>query len=155
LLIGSLEAIELDAESITRRFEQPMVSDALREVGVASPAALLATWVGGTEVLERYAGGAPSVTDDRPRIEYSGWVRSNEITRVLPELLAFRTEPPLINGSSVLSADISAERENLMRFYTAGLDAYRGDRETWAQDIGEVLRRDRDNPYYRWAVGER
>lgn len=115
---------------------------ALNEVGVTSPAALLATWVTGTEGLERYADGALPVTDDHPRIEYSGWVRPNEIIRVLPELLALKTEPPLIDSDAVLRADIATQRENLMTFYAAGIDAYKGDRQAWAHDIEEVLRQD-------------
>ena len=92
--------------------------------------------------------------DDRPRIEYSSWVRQNEITHVLPELLALRTEPPLIDSSGTSSTDISAERENLMAFYAAGIAAYNGDRQAWASNISQTLRQDGDNPYYRWAVSK-
>jgi spermidine synthase len=154
LLVGSLAPIELDMNRINRRFNRPLVSDALKEVGIASPAALLATWVTGREGLENYAGTALPVTDDRPRIEYSSWVRQNEITHVLPELLALRTEPPLIDSSGTSSTDISAERENLMAFYAAGIAAYNGDRQAWASNISQTLRQDGDNPYYRWAVSK-
>ena len=41
LLIGSFEPIELDVPRIAARFDQPEVAAALREVGIASPAALL------------------------------------------------------------------------------------------------------------------
>ena len=34
-----------------------------------------------------------------------------------------------------------------------GRDAYRGDRDAWQDDIGNVMRVDADNPYYRWFVG--
>jgi spermidine synthase len=152
LLIGSLSPVDLNVNRISQRFNQPLVSDALKEVGIASPAALLATWVTGREGLESYAGTALPVTDDRPRIEYSSWAHQDEITRVLPELLALRTEPLLIDSSGASSADISAERENLMAFYAAGIDAYNGDRQAWARDISQTLRQDPDNPYYRWAV---
>jgi spermidine synthase len=152
LLIGSLSPIDLNVNRIGQRFNQPLVNDALKEVGIASPAALLATWVTGREGLESYAGTALPVTDDRPRIEYSSWVHQDEITRVLPELLALRTEPLLIDSSGASSADISAERENLMAFYAAGIDAYNGNRQAWARNISQTLRQDPDNPYYRWAV---
>jgi hypothetical protein len=79
----------------------------MKEVGIASPAALLATWVTGRDGLERYAAEALPVTDDRPRIEYATWLRPNEITRVLPEVLSFRTEPPLMNAGSVFSSAVS------------------------------------------------
>lgn len=155
LLIGSLTPMELNVDTISQRFEQPSVNAALKEVGIASPAALLATWVTGREGLEQYAEGAPPVTDNRPRIEYSSWVRPDEISRVLPELLALRTEPLLVGSSFTLSSAISIERENLMTFYSAGLDAYKGDRQAWAHDIGDVLKKDPVNPYYRWSVGEK
>jgi spermidine synthase len=155
LLIGSLAPMELNVDNISQNFEQPSVKAALEEVGISSPAALLATWVTGREGLEHYADGAPPVTDNRPRIEYSSWVRPDEISRVLPELLALRTEPPLIGGNFVLSSSLSIERENLMTFYSAGLDAYKGDRQAWAHDIGDVLKKDPTNPYYRWSVGEK
>src|SRR5262249_49365517 len=45
LLVGSAEPIELDMSRIAACFDQPKVAAALREVGIASPAALLATWV--------------------------------------------------------------------------------------------------------------
>jgi spermidine synthase len=154
LLIGSFSPIELNMSRINQRFSQPLVGDALKEVGIASPAALLATWVMGREGLESYAGTALPVTDDRPRIEYSSWVRQNEITHVLPELLALRTEPPLSDSSGTSSSAISAERENLMAFYAAGIAAYNGDRQAWARNISQTLRQDSDNPYYRWAVSQ-
>jgi len=67
LLVGSAEPIELDVSRIAACFDQPKVAAALREVGIASPAALLATWVTDRAELERYADGAPAVTDDRIR----------------------------------------------------------------------------------------
>jgi spermidine synthase len=152
LLIGSLSPIELDMNRVKEHFNQPLVSEALKEVGIASPAALLATWVTGREGLERYAGAAPPVTDDRPRIEYSSWPHQDEITRVLPEFLALQSEPLVIDGTGTSQMDISAERENLMAFYAAGIAAYNGDRQTWAHSISRALQYDPDNPYYNWIV---
>ncbi len=152
LLIGSLSPIELDMNRVNERFNQPLVSEALKEVGIASSAALLATWVTGREGLERYAGTALPVTDDRPRIEYSSWPHQDEIVRVLPELLALRSEPSVIDGTGTSLTDISVERENLMAFYAAGIAAYNGDRQAWARSISRALQHDPDNPYYNWAV---
>jgi spermidine synthase len=153
LLIGSAEPIELDVQRITARFDQPEMAAALREVGISSPAALLATWVTGRAGLERYAHGAPAVTDDKPRIEYAPWVRPGEFARVLSRLLALHTDPPLRGADQVFTAAVAGERERLLRFYEAGLHAYRGERTLWAQAIARVLREDGDNPYYRWTVG--
>jgi spermidine synthase len=71
LLIGSLSPIELDLNQITARFSQPPVEQTLREVGIDSPAALLATFVTDRTGLLRFAANAPAVTDNHPRIEYA------------------------------------------------------------------------------------
>jgi predicted membrane-bound spermidine synthase len=153
LLVGSLQPTRLDVPRISGRFEQPLISAALAEVGIASPAALLATWVTGREGLERYAGNAQAVTDDRPTIEYATWVRRGEIMRVLPEILALRTDPPLGGTNDAFRAQVEQERRNLLSFYEAALDAYKGDREAWAQDLGAVMEADPGNPYYLWIAG--
>jgi predicted membrane-bound spermidine synthase len=153
LLIGSFEPIELDAPHIAARFDQPEVAAALREVGIASPAALLATWVTDRAGLERYVDGAPPVTDDQPRIEYATWVRQKELARVLPRLLALRTMPPLRGADAAFLAALADERDRLLRFYDAGLYAYNGERELWAREMRRVMREDGRNLYYRWFVG--
>lgn len=151
LLIGSAEPIELDATRIADRFGRPGVSKALGEVGIASPAALLATYVTDRAGLERYAQDTPATTDDRPRIEYAAWVRDDEFSRVLPRVLAAgTTAPPVLNAGAPLIAAISAEGRRLMEFYQAGLDGYAGDRTRWAEAMGRVLTEDGSNPYYSW-----
>jgi spermidine synthase len=150
LLIGSAERIELDATRIAKRIGRPGVSAALKEVGVASPAALLATYVTDRTGLERYAQDALPTTDDRPRIEYAAWLRQGEIYRVLPRVLAMRTDPMIVQGDELLLAAIATERRRLMDFYQAGLDGYAGERERAIQNMGKVLNEDGLNPYYRW-----
>lgn len=152
LLIGSQQPLALDAERIKARFEQPSVANALREIGIASPAALLATWITGRTGLEQYAADAAPVTDDRPRIEYARWLRRGEFARVLPPLLALRSTPPLL-ASAAFRAEVDAERERLLLFYRAGLHAYSGEREAWAQAMTTVLNEDGNNRYYRWFAG--
>jgi spermidine synthase len=153
LLVGSFRPIVLDADRISRRFQQPQVQAALAEVGISSPAALLSTWVTNREGLQQYAAAAAPVTDDRPTIEFSTWVRPAEVARVLPELLALRTPPPLVNATTPFQMSVETEGELLREFYEAGLAAYNGDRELWARSIERVLTEDAGNPYYRWSVG--
>jgi spermidine synthase len=153
LLVGSLTPIELDADRIAARFNQTEVGSALREVGIASPAALMATWVTDREGLERYAGDALPVTDDRPRIEYGSWVVPGEFARSLPQIMAPRTDPPLVGADSEFRAAVDHERTLLLSFYEAGIYAYQGDQGRWQKTMAWVLRRDPDNPYYRWFVG--
>jgi spermidine synthase len=124
LLIGSVEPIQLDATRIAERFGRPGVSAALKEVGIASPAALLATYVTDRAGLERYVQDAPATTDDRPRIEYAAWLRPDEFYRVLPRVLAAgATAPVIANAGEPLMAAIAAEGRCLMELYQAGLDA--------------------------------
>jgi len=39
-----------------------------------------------------------------------------------------------------------------MDFYQAGLDAYAGERELWAEKMVEVIAGSRSNPYYSWFL---
>lgn len=153
LLIGSLQPMQLDVPRIRQRFEQPEVVAALTEVGVDSVEALLATWITDRKGLERFAGDALPVTDDRPRIEYASWVRPREIIRVLPELLTLREPPPLLNAHAAIQTSVGRHWRSLSRFYALSLHAYRGDRQAWARAVDDVAHEDAENPYYRWFIG--
>ncbi|SIO70619.1 spermidine synthase [Burkholderia sp. GAS332] len=154
MLVGSMQPLELDVPRIEARFAQPQVAAALREVGIASPAALLATWITDRAGLAYYAADAQPVTDDQPRIEYATWVHRDAFPTTLAHLLALHTEPPLQGADDTFRAAMENSRSALESFYTAGLDAYKGDRDAWAQDIGNVMRTDPDNAYYRWLIGD-
>jgi spermidine synthase len=153
LLIGSLDPLVLDAPRVSRRFARPEVAAALAEVGIDSPAAMLATWVTDRDGLLRFAGDALPVTDDWPRIEYAPWVRRNEITRVLPELLSLRTPPPLVNADGAFKAAVETEWQSLDHFYSVAFYAYQGNRNAWARGVGQMTPAERANPYYRWFIG--
>jgi spermidine synthase len=154
MLVGSMQPLELDVPRIEARFAQPQVAAALREVGIASPAALLATWITDRAGLAYYAADAQPVTDDQPRIEYATWVREDAFPTTLTHLLALRTAPPLQGADEAFRTAMENSRSALQSFYSAGLDAYKGDRDAWAQDIGAAVRADPDNAYYRWLIGD-
>ncbi|MEG0008394.1 MAG: fused MFS/spermidine synthase [Aeromonas sp.] len=153
LLIGSLDPLVLDVPRVSRRFARPEIAAALAEVGIDSPAAMLATWVTDRDGLLRFAGDALPVTDDWPRIEYAPWVRRNEITRVLPELLSLRTPPPLVNADGAFKAALETEWQSLDHFYSVAFYAYQGNRNAWAHGVGQMTPTERANPYYRWFIG--
>jgi spermidine synthase len=155
MLVGSMQPLELDVPRIEARFAQPGVARSLREVGVASPAALLATWITDRAGLAYYIADTLPVTDDRPRIEYAPWTRREAFPDTLAHLLALRTPPPLQGADAPFAAALEAQHAGLASFYAAGLDAYRGEREAWSRDLGEALRADPENAYYRWFGGER
>ncbi|HKS11939.1 MAG TPA: fused MFS/spermidine synthase [Pseudomonas sp.] len=153
LLIGSLQPLQLDVPRIRQRFAQPGVAAALAEVGIDSPQALLATWITDRTGLEHYAADALPVTDDQPRIEYASWVRSREITRVLPALLALRKAPPLQGDEAAFASAVNDQWNTLARFYGLSLHAYNGNRQAWAREALELARSDGGNPYFRWFLG--
>ncbi|MBM3104250.1 fused MFS/spermidine synthase [Pseudomonas sp. V1] len=152
LLIGSLQPLTLDVERISQRFAQPHVAAALAEVGVPTVEALLATWLTDRQGLQRFAGDAPAVTDDLPRIEYAPWVRSREITRALPPLLALRTPPPLQGSDQAQRSAVEQQWRLLQQFYGLTLMAYDGDRQGWGRAVRQLMQQDPDNPYFRWFV---
>ena len=148
LLLGSPDPMELNPSRIAARFAARDVASALGEVGIASPAALLATWITNREGLEHYAAGAPPVTDDRPTIEYATWTRRGEFSRVMPMLLALSDRPPLAGTSDAFAQSVTVEQNRLHRLYEAALDAYAGRRELAGRGLAQVIGEDPSNPYY-------
>ena len=153
LLVGSLEPVDLDVPRIIERVRQPEVASALREVGISSAAALMATWMTDRAGLEAYAGNALSVTDDKPRIEYADWVRPDELQRVLPKLIELRTDPPLRRADMTFLSAVATERQVLLTFYQAALNAMSGHRDLWMRDMQRVFQADSGNAYYQWFGG--
>jgi predicted membrane-bound spermidine synthase len=154
LLVGSQQPIELDVPRIQARFDEPAISQSLREVGIDSAQALLAAWITDQDGLARYASDALPVTDNQPRIEYASWVRPKEITRTLPALLALHRDPPLVNAGQGFKGAVRDKWQQLRLFYGAGLHAYNGNRKAWAEDSRGVMGADGANPYYRWFNGQ-
>ncbi len=154
LLIGSLEPIVLNGPKIIEQFKSPKLADALKEIGIDSPESLMATYVMNRKGLEKYAGNALPVTDNQPRIEYSDWVRTDEIHRVLPELMMLRTNPPIEGVNQEFLSNVESERNRLMLFYQAALNGSMGYKEQWATDMQIVLKGDGNNAYFRWFGGD-
>ncbi|MEK1852475.1 MAG: fused MFS/spermidine synthase [Phyllobacterium sp.] len=153
LLVGSFEPMKLDIRRMTARFEQPEVRLALHEVGINSLAGLMATWVTDRAGLDAFAGNAPPVTDDRPRIEYAAWVKPDTFTTVLPQLMDLVTEPPLANADSTFTTEMETERDVLRTFYRAGLSAYRADQQGWQRSASQISAHASGNAYYAWFFG--
>jgi hypothetical protein len=58
-----------------------------------------------------------------------------------------------VGVDEAFQAQVVQEREALMDFYEAVVHAYKGERDLWARSLGEVMKKDPDNPYYRWIMG--
>ena len=152
MLVGSMAPLSLDFSRISQRFNTPGIAAALHEVGIHTPADLLATYITGRSGLESYAADALPVTDDRPRIEYASWVRTAEITRVLPKLLQLSSPLPLVASEEEM-ARIESSFFRLLDFYEIAVRVYAGDSETGGRRI-QTFRQDAEpNAYYDWALG--
>jgi spermidine synthase len=68
--IASDEPLRIDRDVLAKRMAEPAVAADLTEIGLRSPDDLLATFVAADERLAAYLDDTPSLTDDRPRIEY-------------------------------------------------------------------------------------
>ena len=68
--IASDEPLQIDRDALAKRMSAPAVADDLTAIGIKSPEDLLATFVAADETLASYLSDTPSLTDDRPRIEY-------------------------------------------------------------------------------------
>ena len=68
--IASDEPLQIDRDMLARRMSAPSVADDLTAIGLRSPEDLLATFVAADETLAAYLSDTPSLTDDRPRLEY-------------------------------------------------------------------------------------
>ncbi len=153
LLLGAAQPLDLDYARIEQRFRTGEVAVALEEVGILSTADLLATYVTDRTGLEQYAGTAPPVTDDRPRIEYAAWLHAEEITRVLPVLLELRSAPP-VKADAAEKARIEASYQRLIDFYQIYLFATMGDRERWGRSVRGFRRDSSANAYYDWFLSQ-
>ena len=153
LLIGSMVPIHLNFAQIAERMSATTVADALREVGINSPADLLATYITDRSGLERYAGQAPPVTDDRPRIEYSSWIRAGEFERVLPGFLKLATPLPLVASDAEI-ASVERSYLRLLDFYELVYRAYGNDQKTWAPQVRAFRQNGEDNAYYDWFMNQ-
>jgi len=151
MVVGSMAPMPLDYERIAQRLATPSIAQALREVGITSPADLLATYVTDRAGLEAYVGDAPPVTDDRPRIEYSGWVRPGEFARLLPKVLALRKPPP-VAATPDQKARIEASYRHLEDFYMTTLLFQVGDQQAWRTGADEFARNNEPNVYYDWFI---
>jgi spermidine synthase len=149
MLIGSMEPLPLDFSRISDRFRTPSIAAALKEVGINTTADLLATYITDRAGLERYAGDALPVTDDRPRIEYASWVRSTEITRVLPKLLQLSSPLPIVASNEEM-ARIESSFYRLLDFYEIAYRAYAGDSEIGGPRTRAFQQDGEPNAYYDW-----
>lgn len=71
--IASDEPLQIDPRALAMRMSRPGVAEDLTANGLRSPEDFLATFIAADEKLAAYVGDVPSLTDDRPRLEYYNW----------------------------------------------------------------------------------
>jgi spermidine synthase len=150
MIIGSMKPMPLEFSLVEQRMRTPSIARALQEVGVMTPADLLATYVTDRAGLEDYAGDALPVTDDRPRIEYAHWVRKDELNHILPKLLAYR-EPPPVAASLAEKARIEASYSELDEFYEIMLLLMARDQAFFSR-VQAFERTAQFNAYFAWFL---
>jgi predicted membrane-bound spermidine synthase len=150
MIIGSMQPVPLNFAVVSERMRTPSIARALGEVGIMTPADLLATYVTDQTGLEDYAQDAMPVTDDRPRIEYAHWLRSNELNRILPKLLTYR-EPPPVAASAAEKARIEVSYSQLNEFYEILLLLMARDQEFFTR-VRSFVRSTELNPYFAWFL---
>jgi len=154
LLVGSMDPIVLNVEKVETLFEDSVLKESLEEVGILNAKEFFATYVTDKKGLSEYVGLAEPVTDNRPSIEYSGWVRKGEFTRVLTELAAIQTPPNFENADTDTVREIAIHREKLWVLYRAGYYSYLGDQENWEAMLKRIIPELKRNPYFAWFVGD-
>jgi spermidine synthase len=115
VLLASDRPPALALEGWAERAAAPRLRGALREVGFDSTEALMATFVAGPAALGRWIGGARTVTDDWPGVEY---FLSVEPAPFDPDaLLAHAHAPPVTRAGPArlarLTVELAAARQAL------------------------------------------
>ena len=148
LIVGSEQPFEFDYNRIKERFENEEVKATLGEVGVRSVDQLLSTYISDTEGLSEFASDATPVTDNRPSIEYSNWVRKGEFPRVITEVSQIGEHMTLIGANDKIDQSIINEREKLWTLYRAGYYFYLRDFENWDATLKRIVPELRSNRYF-------
>ena len=81
LLVGSNEPIDSTLPWVDRIFQQPLARAALSQVNIRHADDVRKHYLGDRATIEAFAGDGPTVTDDRPRLEYFLGLRSDGAPR--------------------------------------------------------------------------
>ena len=147
--IASDEPLQIDRDVLAQRMSAPEVADDLTAIGISSPEHLLATFVAADETLAAYLSDTPSLTDDRPRIEYYNFypdapIRANDIKRLREPveryLVGIPSEPGRLDAARNVVEAIWDEHE-------ATAD---GDAIAARASLDRALRLEPDNLYLRF-----
>ena len=149
VLIGSDEPLKIDPRQLAARMAEPAVAQDLAAIGLRSPEDLLGTFVAADEKLAAFVQDVPSLTDDRPRIEYynlhrATMVRAAELKRLREPVESYLTDQTLDR----------ARLETARRVADAILDEHQatsdGDKKAGLAAVGAAMRLEPDNAYVQY-----
>lgn len=70
LLVGTLEPLRVSRAAVDRQFARRETRQALAAIGLTSYDTLLSWFTAGPDALRRFVGDGPTLTDDRPLVEF-------------------------------------------------------------------------------------
>lgn len=149
IAIGSDEPLRIDRDRLAVRMSAPKVADDLTAIGLRSPEHLLATFVAADEKLSAYLDDTPSITDDRPRIEYHNLYPVKPIHVAELKRLREPVERYLI-GSPPEDEKLDEARQVVEAIWDEHEAAASGDRTAARSALGVALRLEPDNMYLRF-----
>ncbi|HEV2186450.1 MAG TPA: fused MFS/spermidine synthase [Stellaceae bacterium] len=147
--IASDEPLQIDLDLLRTRMSQPGVADDLTAVGLRSPEDLLATFVAADAALADYVRDIPSLTDDRPRIEYYNWyplqpIRVGELKQIRERVERYLT------AGSLPDPRLDAARDVVDAIWDEHEATADGDMAAARSALSVALKLEPDNEYLRF-----
>mgnify|MGYP007080441786 CR=1 FL=1 len=75
-MVGSRRPLTIDSGVIDRARQNPQTREALDAVGLKGFAELRSWYTAGPDEMRAFVGPGPTLTDDRPLVEYHHWLPS-------------------------------------------------------------------------------
>jgi spermidine synthase len=129
---------------------KPAVADDLTAIGLRSPDDLLATFVAADERLAAYVRDVPSLTDNRPRIEYYNLYPPEPISVAELERLREPVERYLTDNSPSEDARLNTARTVVDAIWEEHQATAHGDATIARSVLGAALKLESDNVYLRF-----
>jgi spermidine synthase len=147
--IASDEPLEIDRDVLAKRMSAPAVADDLTAIGISSPEHLLATFVAADATLAAYLSDTPSLTDDRPRIEYYNFypmepIRVEDLKRLREPVERYLTVSPSEDEQ------LDAARKVVEAIWDEHEATVDGDLTAARSALGAALKLEPDNQYLRF-----
>jgi len=149
IAIASDEPLLIDRNELAKRMSEPAVADDLMAVGLRSPEDLLGTFVAADETLAAYLGDSPSLTDDRPRIEYYNLYPVRPIR--VKDLVGLRGDVErYFTDSSAKDNQLDTARKVVEAIWMEHESSAIGDTATARSALDNALKLEPDNEYLRY-----